>query len=75
VCYVGRKLRIEPNDKLCTWSHAVSDKKTLCELEKMGLLQADFEAYKELVRKGKYVCRRCGRAARKKKLLCRPEKL
>lgn len=53
----------------------MSEKKTLCELEKAGLIQADFEAYKKLVRKGKYVCHRCGRVARKKKLLCRPEKL
>lgn len=53
----------------------MSDKKTLCELEKEGLIQADFEAYKELVRKGKFVCRRCGRVARKKKRLCRPDKL
>ena len=53
----------------------MSDKKTLCEMEKTGLMMADFEVYKELVRKGKYVCRRCGRVARKKKLLCRPEKL
>ncbi len=53
----------------------MSDTKTLCELEKEGLMQADLEAYKELVRKGKYVCRRCGRVARKKKSLCRPEKL
>lgn len=53
----------------------MSDKKTLCDLEKTGQIQADFEAYKDLVRKGRYVCRRCGRVARKKKLLCRPEKL
>jgi len=53
----------------------MSDAKTLCDLEKMGLIQADLEAYKELVCKGKYVCRRCGRVARKKKRLCRPEKL
>jgi len=53
----------------------LSDKKTLCEWEKMGLLQADFEFYKKLVRRGKFVCRRCGRVARKKKQLCRPEKL
>lgn len=53
----------------------MSDKKTLCELEKEGLIQADFEGYKELVRKGRFVCRRCGRVAHKKKLLCRPEKL
>lgn len=50
-------------------------KKTLCELEKIGLIRNDLEGYKKLVRKGKYVCRRCGRVARKKKNLCHPEKI
>lgn len=49
--------------------------KTLCELEKAGLVRSDLKAYAKLVRKGKYVCRKCGRAARKRKYLCQPEKI
>ena len=53
----------------------MAEKRSLCELEKDGVLADDIKAYKKLVRKGKYVCRRCGRSARKKRNLCRPDKL
>ncbi len=32
----------------------------------------DVEELKRLVRRPKYVCRQCGRVARKKRLLCEP---
>lgn len=53
----------------------IDKKSTLCELEEDGSMREYFEDYKRLVRKGKYVCRRCGRAARKEKNLCKPEPL
>ena len=48
-------------------------KKTLCELEE--LLKKDLEAYKQLVKDGKYICRKCGRVANKEKRLCKPAEL
>lgn len=47
--------------------------KTLCELDK--LLKEDLKAYMKLVRDPTHICRKCGRAANSKKLLCKPEKL
>jgi hypothetical protein len=47
----------------------------LCYLENIGYIQAFPEAYKELVRNGKYICRVCGRAAAGKESVCVPEKL
>jgi hypothetical protein len=44
-------------------------------LENIGYIQAFPEAYKELVRNGKYICRVCGRAAAGKESVCVPEKL
>lgn len=46
---------------------------TLCELEKH--LDKHLEEYKDLVRQAAYVCRRCGRAARREDNLCKPEPL
>ena len=48
-------------------------KKTLCELEEM--LKKDLEAYKKLVKDGKYVCRKCGRVANQEKRLCKPAEI
>jgi hypothetical protein len=53
----------------------MSKQKTLCELEEAGFIEKDLDAYKSLVRNGKYVCRSCGRVARKKKYLCKPVEL
>jgi hypothetical protein len=48
--------------------------KTLCRWKK-SRIEDDLEAFKELVRKAKFVCRRCGRAAADKKSLCKPARL
>jgi hypothetical protein len=53
----------------------MADKETLCELEKSGFLRDKLPEYKDLVKKGKFVCKRCDRVARKKARLCRPEKI
>ena len=50
-------------------------KKSLCELEKNGFLDKNFKDYKKLVRHGKFVCRGCGRVARRKQNLCNPKRL
>ena len=53
----------------------MSKQKTLCELEEDGFIEKDLKAYKKLVRNGKYVCRSCGRVARKQGSLCKPVEL
>jgi ribosomal protein S9 len=52
-------------------THAVS--KPLCELKKS--LKADIKAYMLLVRDPTHLCRKCGRVANDKRLLCKPMKL
>ena len=47
--------------------------KTLCELKKT--LKRDFESFLSLVDKPTHACRKCGRLANSKKLLCKPVKL
>ena len=47
----------------------------LCYLENVGYLQEFPEAFKQLVRKGKYICKVCGRVAADPDNLCVPEKL
>jgi hypothetical protein len=54
---------------------SIDKKSTLCDLEEDGSMREHFDEYKRLVRAGKFVCRRCGRAARKSKNLCKPEPL
>ncbi len=49
--------------------------KTLCELEKQGIIKKEFKAYKTLVRDGKFVCANCGRVAGRKKNLCEAKRL
>lgn len=44
--------------------------KELCKLKKS--LKSDVEEYIILVNQPTHVCRKCGRAANKKKLLCEP---
>ncbi len=38
----------------------------------MGMVEADLENYKELVKDGKFVCTHCGRVAKEAKSLCNP---
>jgi hypothetical protein len=54
---------------------AMAIKKSLCELVEAGYLSDQPQVYKKLVKKPKYICKHCGRAARKKRNLCRPEKI
>ncbi|MBU0510574.1 MAG: hypothetical protein KJ638_02585 [Chloroflexi bacterium] len=49
--------------------------KTLCELERQGFVVTNFKDYRKLVRHGEYVCKDCGRVARKKRNLCNPKRL
>ncbi len=49
--------------------------KTLCELESNGFLRSDFKEFKQLVRHGEFICKSCGRVARRKKNLCDPKRL
>ncbi|MBN2008213.1 hypothetical protein JW960_02580 [candidate division KSB1 bacterium] len=48
--------------------------KKLCKWDKEDI-QADFKKLKKLVKKPKYVCEKCGRAAREDSALCRPVEL
>ena len=47
--------------------------KTLCELKKR--LKADINEYVQLVDQPTHVCKKCGRVANDKKLLCKPLKI
>lgn len=47
----------------------------LCYLQETGFIDEFPEAYKDMVREAKYICRVCGRAAAKKESLCSPERL
>jgi hypothetical protein len=48
--------------------------KHLCLLKNVGYVKRHLDDYKALVRDAKYVCRKCGRAAARKKNLCKPDK-
>ena len=43
--------------------------KHLCDMAKRGV---DLNAYKELVKNAKFICKKCGRAAAKEENLCEP---
>lgn len=49
--------------------------KHLCLLKNVGFVKKYLEEYKALVANPSYVCRKCGRAAAKKKNLCKPDAL
>lgn len=51
------------------------EKKELCKLCKDDYLKENLTGYIELVKEAKYVCKKCGRAAKKEKSLCKAEKL
>lgn len=48
--------------------------KELCKIEEVAI-RRDLEAHMKLVNKPKYICKKCGRVANKKKSLCKPTKL
>jgi len=48
--------------------------KTLCDISDK-LFKENPEMIKELVRNAEFICKRCFRSAKKKKNLCKPEKL
>ena len=47
----------------------------LCYLENIGYIQEFPEAYKDLVKRGKFFCKVCGRVSKSEENLCVPEKL
>ncbi|MFH7321154.1 hypothetical protein ACHHRT_11170 [Desulfurivibrio sp. D14AmB] len=49
--------------------------KKLCKLAKSDFLTDSLKEYIGLVSKGKYLCRKCGRVAGRKKNLCKAEAL
>jgi hypothetical protein len=46
-------------------------KSTICKLSKAEILE-HFEAIAREVRSARFLCRKCGRAAHHKRLLCKP---
>lgn len=54
--------------------HAMHDEH-LCYLVNMGFIDINFEAYKELVKDAKFVCKKCGRSAESEENICKPAKL
>ena len=49
--------------------------KKLCGLVKKGAVKEDKKQYKELVRDGQFLCKKCGRVAKNDKNLCKPTDL
>jgi len=49
--------------------------KNLCDLVKSDYLSNNFDDYVKMVKKGKYLCQKCGRTAKDKNYICKPEKL
>jgi len=49
--------------------------KGLCKLVKEGALEKDLKGFKKLVMNPTHICTKCGRVARDKAPLCKPEKL
>jgi hypothetical protein len=47
----------------------------LCYLENIGFIQEFPGVYKDLVKRGKFFCKVCGRVAKNEENLCVPEKL
>ena len=55
----------------------MSDKdkvKTMCKWDK-DKLKKDFPLFKKMVTDAKHACMKCGRVAKNKKALCKPESL
>jgi hypothetical protein len=53
------------------WPHP-DHENHLCYYQNMGMVEADLDHYKELVKDGKFVCANCGRVAKEAKNLCNP---
>ncbi len=49
--------------------------KKLCDLAKKDLSKKDLDSYRELVNGPRYLCKKCGRLANRKKNLCKGTKL
>ena len=49
--------------------------RTLCEWLDKYDLKKHLEAYRELVRDPRFLCKKCGRVARREAHLCKPENL
>lgn len=47
---------------------------TVCKWDRKEFLD-NFEELKRIARDARYICRKCGRVARDKDWLCKPEKL
>ncbi len=50
-------------------------KKTLCKLIKKDFIKDNIADYSSLVKDAVYVCMKCGRVAKDKKNLCKPQKI
>ncbi len=48
--------------------------KTLCKWDK-DEIKDNMKTLKKLVSEARFICRKCGRAARKEESLCKPEEL
>ena len=48
--------------------------KELCKIQGK-LMACDMDSYIQLVDNPKHVCKKCGRVANKKKLLCKPKRI
>ncbi len=47
----------------------------MCKFSSKGIDKEEFEKYSLLVGKPKYICKKCGRAARDSDNLCDPKKI
>ena len=57
-----------------TFPHA-GHENHLCYLHNLGILEADLAHFKDMVQDPKFICKKCGRAAKNAENLCEPEKL
>jgi hypothetical protein len=72
-CHVSREHRLTlPVWRAFLWPMAKTRK--MCKWSRRDL-EADFDAFRDMVKKPAYACMRCGRVARVKKALCKPEAL
>lgn len=49
--------------------------KKICKLAKEDFLKDNFDEYAELVKKPKYICKKCGHVASDDDRLCKPKKI
>jgi len=65
------KFRTPPDRGLITMSKKI---KQICKWDK-DEIKNNLEDLKELVAPARYICKKCGRAAKKDDHLCKPEKI